>query len=133
MAAPPEGGNAHSPGSAAAVLQPVVAWADGIELIVSDKSDTGYECVVRGRGGLFVVSSKRFRNNKRDASGRPKPQTFETAQEAAVAYARLLAVARQQQQSEADADSDQEMSDARDGAEVRTVSDATAAWLVHNP
>jgi len=88
---------------------------------VSDKSATGYACVVRGRGGSFVVSCKRFRNTKRDASGRPKRQLYATAQEAAVAYARLVAAARQQQQPGEDADSDQEMSDAHDGAEVRPV------------
>ena len=120
-AAPLNGGGVHTSGGSAAASPPLVAWADGIQLIPSEKSATGYECVVRERGGSFVIRSKRFRNTKRDASGHPKCQPYATAQEAAVAYARLVAVARQQQQPGEDADSDEEMNDAPDESEVSPV------------
>jgi len=134
-AAPQEEGGAHSSDGSAVAPPPVLAWADGMELIVSDKSATGYECVVRERGGSFVVNSKRFRNTKRNASGRPKRQLYATAQEAAVVFARMVAAARQQQQPGEDADSDQEMNDAPDGSEVRPVVPApclagsSTGWL----
>jgi len=121
-AAPQEGGGTHSSTAAAAPL-PVVAWADGVQLYLSENSATGYECVLRGMGGSFVVRSECFPKNKRDASGRPKRQLCATAQEAAVAYARLVAAELPdlQQQPEEDADLDQAMRDAPDEAEVRPV------------
>jgi len=128
--APQEGGSTHSSNGAAAVLPTVMAGADGVQLYVSPNSATGYECVVRGRGGSFVVSCKRFPNTKRDASGRPRCQLYATAQEAAVAYARLVAShTALEQQPETNTDLDEEMSNARD-AEVSFAAHASARDLV---
>jgi len=112
-----DGGGAHSAGGvAAAAPPPVVACADGVQLHLWPYSATGYKCVHRS-GQRFVIDCTLFLENKRDAGGRRKRQTFASAQEAAVEYARVVAAAHAQQQTGSDAD--EGMSDVRYGAEVK--------------
>jgi len=105
-----DGGGAHSIGG---------EWVDGVQLHLSQRLSMGYKCVQPYGLYHFTIHSPLFPENKRGANGRTKRQKFDTAQEAAVVYARRVAAERAPQQAGPDAESDdEEMDEVPDGAEV---------------
>jgi len=99
----------------------ITAQANGIQLYLSQTSNSGYECVFK-KGSGFVINSRRFPESRKDANGRPKLQKFASAHEAAVAYARRVAAAcsdqQQQSGSDAESESDEEVGVVPNGSEM---------------